>query len=196
MDLLSEVKLPPLQPPPLKKKKWKREEWRETEQWRKSFIFLSYKVRFSPAEFRCSVFFFLFCLKNVFSITSHCVVPGIKTLLQKCSNGQISTARRKGKIEKVFSIIASVFPLVLAVEAWPATIREMSDWFCPSSCCHFLCLKCCYPSPKLSHSHSFLWSDVTSPEIPLVTPLSPHFPDYCSFLPSPAKLIAFSSLFP
>lgn len=46
--------------------------------------------------------------------------------LQKCNNGQISTAWRKGKIETVFSIIASILSLALAMGTWPATIKEMS----------------------------------------------------------------------
>lgn len=44
---------------------------------------------------------------------------------QKCSNGQISTAWRKGKIETVCSIIASLLPLARAVGTWPATIRDV-----------------------------------------------------------------------
>lgn len=72
--------------------------------------------------FLCSVYKIIFpSLNIVWSLESRLF------LLQKCSNGQIFTAMRKGKIETVFSIIASILPLVLAEETWPVTSREMLD---------------------------------------------------------------------
>ena len=57
------------------------------------------------------------------------MVSGFKTFFSD-KNGQISTAERKGKIETIFSIIASILPLVLASEVWPELLK---GWLTPPS---------------------------------------------------------------
>lgn len=167
-------------PPPSKEKK--KEEGRvERETAKKGFPFPFLKSLVFPSWIQVLWFFSVLSKKWFRRHLTLCGLWNQVFLLQKCFSGQISTARRKGRAETVFSIIASIFPLLLAVDSWPATIKEMSDWFRPPCCC-FLCLKCCLLFPSC-HTPSHSSGQMSPP------------PAYLHWQPSPStSLIAAHSL--
>ena len=146
------------------------------------------------------------------------MVSGFKTFFSD-KNGQISTAKRKGKIETIFSIIASILPLVLASEVWPELLKgwltppslvtvasawNTFSWYCPPSLklrFHPLrnpyCWPCCYFAGRITALS--LCSQQVSPMVAEVRrgPMPQHErkQGFLPFMNAPGKFLLISAGF-